>query len=81
MSSGNSTVELPTICKKVDLANAQVRDTMAESRLVVRLLADNRVDVQQRSCDPGRYWVSKWQVGLPGHTRFTLPERVAGFAS
>lgn len=28
MSLGNSTAALPTICKKLDLANAQVRDTM-----------------------------------------------------
>lgn len=50
---------------------------MPESRLVVRLLRDNRVRVWQTSCDPGRYLVSKWQVELPKRRRFTLSARVA----
>ncbi len=81
MSSLNSTAELPTICKKVDLANAQVRDTMPESRLQVRLPPDNRVGVWQTACDPGRYLVSKWQVDVPNRTRFTLSSRVAARAA
>lgn len=54
---------------------------MPESRLVVRLLTDNRASVWQTGCDPGRYLVSKWQVELPKRTRFTLSVRVAEFES
>lgn len=49
---------------------------MSESGLEVRLLPDNRVDVQQRSCDPGRYLVSNWWVRLTSYTCFALSERV-----
>lgn len=80
MSSSNSTAELPTICKKADLANAQIRIGLLYSELPVCLPLDNQDSVRQPYCDPDRYWVSKSQVAQLGRARFTLSGRLEGLA-
>ena len=73
MSLANSTAELPTICKKLDLANAQVRNPLVESKLQVGLPRDNQAHVRQTGCDADRSLVSNTAAAARRHTLFTAP--------